>query len=206
MENNIKASQLHAVQYWFADGLAEISGAVICLLITVYFGLLALIPASQAAFALLFLAVFIAAFGIRKLMFWLRQRSTYPRTGYVEPKKGWENRTMFGIAIAFTVLLMVFMLLMVMRGIQTLILMPAIGGAIYAFVFIQAGYRVKLLRFYFLAGFCFLLGLTLSASGLGDLWGAALLSFVTSLLLFSFGIATRISYLRQPKLELSDEQ
>jgi hypothetical protein len=208
MEKNLKASQQRAMQYWFSDGLAELSGGAIALLLAVYFMIQQIIPAAQGSFALIFLAVFVAAFGIRKLMLWFRERTTYRRTGFIEPKKEWEDRRLLGITIGFTVLLMGFMLFTILRGIETFVLLPALGGIIYAFVFALAGYRTKLIRFYFLAGFCLLLGVFLSVSGLGDLWGAALLSLCTSLVLFSFGAVTRLEYLRQAPAtaEQADEQ
>ena len=202
MEKNLKASQQRAMQYWSADGLAELSTAALCFLLAIYFIVQQLLPAAQGSFALIFLIVFIAAFGVRKLMLWYRQRSTYPRTGFVEPKKGWEDRKFLGIAIVFTLLLLGFNLYMILRGIQTVALMPALGGIMFAFMFALAASRIKLVRFYFLAAFCLLLGVFLALSGLGDLWGAALLSLITGLVLLAFGIITRLAYLRQANVVL----
>ena len=207
LENNLKASQKRAVQYWFVDGLAELGGAVICLILAVYFWLMQVVGSSGGSFALLFLFVFIAAFGIRKVLFWYREHSTYPRTGFVEPKKGMGDRRSLGIAIGFAVLLLAFMLYTILRGIQTMTWIPVIAGVIYAFIFALAGYRTKLARFYFLAGFGFLLGVFLALSGLGDLSGAAILSLFIGLVLFAFGIVTRITYLDRTRgaVEQSDE-
>lgn len=196
MENNIKASHTRAMQYLFADGLMELSGAAICLVLGIYFMIMKIAPASQAGFALLFLLVFVAAFGIRKLMMWYRERRTYPRTGYVEIRKEREDRQFLAITIGFSVLLLGFMLFTIMRGIQTIVWMPVIGGVIYAFIFALTGFRTKLVRFYFLAGFCLVLGIFLALSGLGDFWGTALLSFCTSLVLLAFGILTRMTYIK----------
>ena len=208
MEKDLNTSQRRAVQYWFADGLAEIAGGVICFLLAIYFSVQQILPASQGSFGVLFLIVFVAAFGIRKLMFWYRERSTYPRTGFIEPKKGWEDRRLLGIAISFTVLLLGFMLYTILRGIQTMAWMPALCGIIFAFIFALAGYRTKLVRFYFVAAFCLVLGLFLALSGVGDLWGVALLSFCTGLVLFAFGIVTRVTYLHQSSVtaEQADER
>lgn len=207
MDKNMQASQQRAIQYWFADGLAELSGGAIGLLLAIYFCIQQILQDSQGTFALIFLFVFVAAFGIRKLMLWYRERSTYGRTGFVEPKKEWEDRRLLGIVIAFTVLLLGFLLYTVLRGIQTLKWMPAIGGIIFAFIFALAGYRIKLARFIFLAIFCLLFGVVLALSGLGDLWGMALLSLFTSLVLFAFGIVTRTTYLHQSRVaeEQADE-
>jgi hypothetical protein len=197
MEKNLKATQRRAIQYWFADGLAEIGGGMMCLVLALYFSALHILPTSQDGFAIHFLIVFIVAFGIRKLMFWYRERNTYPRTGFIEPKKGWEDRRLMGIAIGFTLLLLGFMLYTILQGLQTIVWMPILAGVILAFIFALAGYRTQLVRFYFLAGFSFVLGAILSLSGIGDFWGAALLSLCTALVLFAFGIVTRIGYLHQ---------
>jgi hypothetical protein len=197
MEKNLKSSQLRAIQYWFSDGLAEIGGGMMCLVLTIYFTALHILPTSQGGFAIHFLIVFIVAFGIRKLMFWYRERKTYPRTGFIEPKKGWEDRRMLGIAIGFTLLLLGFMLYTILQGLQTIFWMPILAGVILAFIFALAGYRTQLVRFYFLTGFNLILGIILSVSGIGDFLGAALLSLCTALVLFAFGIVTRIAYLHQ---------
>jgi hypothetical protein len=208
MKDNLEASQKRAVQYWFSDGLAELSGAAICLLLAIYFGIVQILGSSQGSFALFFLMVFIVAFGIRKVMLWYRERSTYPRTGYVEPKRGWEDHRLLGIAIGFTVIFMAFMLFMILRGIQSMAWMPALVGVIFAFIFSWVGYRTKLVRFYFLAGFSLVLGVFLAIYGIGDLWGAAILSFCIGLVLFAYGIVTRRSYLDQSQVavEQADER
>ena len=207
MQDNLKSSQIRATQYWFTDGLLELSGGTICLLLAVYFAIQQIIPVSSGAFALIFLALFVAAFGIRKLMLSIRQRSTYPRTGYIELKKGWQNRRLSWVAIVFTVLLLAFLLFTILRGIQTMMWMPVIGGIIYLFLFFLVGYRTKLNRFYFVSAFSLLLGLFLSFSGLGDFWGEALLSLGTGLVLLAFGTVTRIDYLHHSPAsgELTDE-
>ncbi len=202
MDNKLQAAQKRAVQYWFADGLAEFSAAAMCLLLAIYFIFQQVVPAAQGSFALIFLAVFVAGIGIRKLMLWFRQRSTYPRTGYVELKQGWEDRRFLAIAIGFTVLLLGFNLYMILRGIKTVVLMPALAGFMLAFMFGLAGVRIKLVRFYFLAGFCLLLGGFLALSGLGDLWGAGLLCFFASLVLFAYGVITRVTYLHQTRVSV----
>jgi hypothetical protein len=204
MENKIKASQIRAMQYWFADGLVELCGGVLCLMLAVYFGIQQILSSSLGSFSLLFLFVFVVAFGIRKLMLRYRQRSTYPRTGFIEPRKGWENRRLLGVEIVFTVLLLGFMLYTIFRGIQTAMWTPAICGALYAFIFSLAGHRTKLVRFIYLAIYSFLLGIILAFSGLGDLWGASVLSLCVGLVLLAFGIVTRATYLHQSSVIAED--
>lgn len=200
MENRLKESQKRAVQYWFSDGLAELSGGAIGIILALYFIIQKIVP--DASFPIIFLFLFMAAFGIRKLMLQYRERSTYPRTGFIEPKKGMQDRLQLGAAVGFSFILLGFMVYTIWQGIQTLRWMPAIGGVIFAFIFTLAGYRSRLARFYFLGAFCLLLGVILAVSGLGDLWGTALLCFGTSLVLLAFGSIARAAYLRQKTTDL----
>jgi hypothetical protein len=126
----------------------------------------------------------------------------------VETKKGWQDRWLLGIAIGFTILLLGFMLYTILRGIQTVVWMPTLAGIVFTFIFALAGFRTKLIRFYFLGAFCLILGVFLALSGLGDLWGTALLSVGTGLVLFAFGAITRTAYLHQTPLteEQADER
>jgi MFS family permease len=208
MDKNLQASQQRAIQYWFADGLAELTGGVLGLLLAIYFCVQQILQSAQGIFALLFLFVFVIAFGIRKLMLWYRERSTYPRTGYVEVKNEREDHKLLGVEVGFTLLLIGFMLYTILRGIQTVVWMPAVAGVVLAFIFALAGYQTKLVRFLFLGAFCLLLGGFLALSGLGDLWGSAILSLGTSLVLFAFGIITRLAYVNQIKTtaKQSDER
>ena len=204
MERKIKASQERALQYWFVDGLMELGAAATCLMLAIFFLALQITPILQAGFAILFLLVFVAAYGLRKLMIRYREHSTYPLTGFVEPQKGWQDRWSLVISIGFSILLLGFMLFTILRGIQTMQWMPAIGGILYAFIFAFTGYRTKLIRFYFLAGFCLALGMLLSLSGMGDFLGAAVLSLSASLILFTLGIITRYAYIRQSSIMVED--
>ena len=63
------------------------------------------------------------------------------------------------------------------------------------------------MRYYFLAGFCLLLGVFLAINSLSDLWGTALLSLATSLVLLGLGVVTRLTYLHQTSgfVEQTDE-
>ncbi len=196
MEQKLKSTQARANQYWFVDGLMEIGGGITCLLLSVYFAILQYFPNSQNLLPLLFVFIFGAAYGLRLLMQNWREHSTYPRTGYVEPERGRLDRWLHVITILFTLVLLGFMLVTILRGIQTMAWFPAIGGVIFAFIFTMIAYRTQLLRFYFLAAFCLVLGLLLAISGVGDFWGAAILSLVTALVMLAFGTLTRISYLR----------
>ena len=209
MEKKLNTSQKRALQYWFVDGLAELTGGVMCIILAIYFGIISLMPDSGWATTILFVIVFGLAFITRWLIQRIRQRYTYPRTGYVAPKSGWEDRRQMIISIVFTLLLLLAMIYLILtRGEGALELTPMIGGVILAFIFSMAGLETKLIRFIYLAIFCLLLGAVLAFSSLSNFWGAAILSLSTSLVLFAYGIITRRAYLRQMPMnvEAPDER
>ncbi len=195
MEEKIRSSRARANQYWFVDGLMELGWGIVCLVLAIYFATLQVVTFAQGSFVILFLLIFVIAFGVRWLLVKQRERSTYPRTGYVEPEPGRSGRRSLAVAIGFTILLLAFMALTILRGIQTFAWQPAITAVIIAFIFSLAGYRTNLLRLYFLSGFCLLLGIFLAASGMGEYWGTAILCLVTAVVLLAFGIVTRTAYL-----------
>jgi MFS family permease len=197
---NLKKSQQRAIQYWFMDGLAELSGGLICLLLAIIFFIQHRLPVTPLSYKALFLIPFIIAFGIRWIMQRVKEHSTYLRTGKVTPKSGWENQGAMAIAISFTVLLLGLMFFQILQAPKSIDWMPGIGGLIFAFIFAWTGYQTALLRLYFLSLFCLLTGVGLAIVGLGGLLGATLLCILTSLILFVFGSVTRWTYLHQNPL------
>jgi hypothetical protein len=197
MITNLKKSQRRAIQYWFIDGLAELSGGFTCLLLAIIFFIQNKLPVTPLIYLALFLITFIVAFGIRWIIQRAKEHSTYLRTGKVTPKSGWENRGALAIAIGFTVLLIVLMAFLTLQARKSVDWTPGIGGLIFAFIFAWTGYQTALIRLYFLSLFCLLTGVLLVFVGPGGFPGAAFLCILTSLVLFVFGGVTRWTYLHQ---------
>jgi len=195
MDNKLKKSGQRAIQYWFADGLAELSGGLICLLLAGLFYLLTLVPWSPLTNLAFFSIAFGGGYAIRRVFLRIKERSTYLRTGYVAPKSPREDKVGLAVAILFTALLMTLMLILLINGPQSLVWTTAIGGLILGFIFGWAGYQTGLWRLDFLAAFCLAAGFGLSISGFGDPGGVAVLMVLASLVLFAFGGLTRWTYL-----------
>jgi hypothetical protein len=196
MNTRLNQSGQRAIQYWFVDGLAYLSGGVICLLLACLNYFFSKVPWTILTNLIFFLVIFGGAYGLRRIMLRVKERSTYPRTGYVAPKTLREDKVGLAIAITFTILLLALMLInLIVNGAQSMKWMPAIGGLILGFIFGWAGYQTGLWRLYFLAAFDLLAGFGLSIIGISDFTGAALLMLLTSLVLFTFGGLTRWNYL-----------
>jgi len=206
MTDQLKATQQRTIQYWFVDGLAELGGGVICLLLALILWLQFIYPTTGWVSLFLMLVVFGIAFGVRWLLQRAKEHSTYPRTGYVAYKGGLENKGALVISLVFALVVLVINIYLILQGEIALTWMPAVGGFIFAFILVWAGYRTGLPRLYFLALFCLLAGVGFALGGLGDLPGTALLSGLTGLVMLIFGVWTRRAYLRQAALlsEASD--
>jgi hypothetical protein len=89
MKSNIELAVQRARGYWFVDGLGEIlSGIVLALLATVFF-FRAQVQNAEQVFSVLNAKDTILILGLSlgmALIVWLKQKITYPRTGYVEPR------------------------------------------------------------------------------------------------------------------------
>ena len=122
-------------RYWYTDGIGELLGGVVFLVLAVYFiaqqyfegtamgGLL------QAAFILIVLGLLF--FG-RKLLNWLKARVTYPRTGYVEYRVSGKNAIRIRILSAFVAMAVAVTSIMIARRIQSIDSMVAITGVLVA--------------------------------------------------------------------------
>lgn len=197
MSSDWKKSQQRAFQYWFVDGWTELGLGLFCLLLGGFFWLQGSLPWSPLSNLVFFVAVFAIGFGLRWGLQQIKERTTYPRTGYVEYKSGWGEKSRVAAAAAFALILLALMIFLVLRGPQSVVWTPAIGGLIFAFIFFGIGRQTGQYRFLFLAFFSLLSGVGFSFSGFGDLIGAATLSGLVGLVLLGFGAWTRLKYLRE---------
>jgi len=201
MQNNLSEVEQRIKSYWFKDGLGELVGGGMILLIGLYFSGQEWLPKGSLGRALLqsSLALLIIAgvFATRWLVNVIKARLTYPRTGYVEYQPGAKNtpsRRFFtaGIAMSVSALLVIFG-----RFFGSFNWLPGFTGLVFGAVFILLRAKVNgVVRFYLLGTFCIILGIALSFTDLPMGYSLGLLYGLTGLVsLFSGGI-TLLSYLQ----------
>jgi hypothetical protein len=173
MKSNLSDVQQRVNRYWYADGLAEILGGGMFLLLAVYFALQDLLgPDSmlsgmlQAGLALLMLG---GAFVSRRMINSLKTRLTYPRTGYVEyrvNKKGTSRKRILVFVLAFTISALTIAFVGIFKSFNSIV---AVTGFIVGMILVLLrGKASGLYRFYALGAISLLLGLALSASDLSE--------------------------------------
>ncbi len=196
MRDHLKKAQQRATQYWFVDGLVELGGGVIGLLLSAAFVMGPAAFRSRWSVPVFFLAALAVTMGLRWVIQRIKERDTYPYTGYVAPLSGWENKRTVAATLLFTLLLLAVNLYLTLRAPQSLLWSPAAGGLAFALVFAWTAYLAAPPRFYFLALFCLLAGGALAISGLGYLPSMGILCGLIGLVLVAFGGLTRRAYLR----------
>jgi uncharacterized protein (DUF486 family) len=200
-EKTLNKTYLRTLQYWFDDGIVELGLGGLFLALGGYFYIQTALENSWLAdwfsgvFALLFIGgwYLVQAF-IRSL----KERFTFPRTGYVAYRKD-ENHRMLRPAIALvtaTLLggLLAFFLIKQPLGWH---LLPAASGLLIAVVFGLIGFRTALPRFYLLATASLILGGVFALSQRSNLLGLTAYCLALGLALLVSGGFILKRYLRQ---------
>ncbi len=167
--------QLHQIEgvegrvraYWYADGWAEIVGGGVLILLGIFFAGQAWLPEASLARAVLAPALLLVLVGggiaTRRIVSAMKARYTYPRTGYVsyrvDETKGRRRRFAAGIVGAVFAGLLVSVAVIV----RSTDWVPGITGILIGAILIYMKVPLSgLRRFYWMAGFCALLGVALS--------------------------------------------
>jgi len=198
MKDQIDHVMRRAQRYWHIDGLTEIAFAWISFILGIYF----YISATQSQGSLLstlldsslILFILAGAFLGNKLISSIKQRVTYPRTGFVSyRRKSGANRW---IAVGVALLMGAIIGAIIDSAPASLDWMTALTGFFLAIPLFILGFRSGAWRFYLLCSVSLLVGLGLSWAGYGNTLGLAYYYFLLSLAMFISGGLTFLNYLR----------
>ena len=157
-------------RYWYKDGIGEMMGGVMFLVLAAYFSLQQYLGDEsfisrmlQAGLVLLLIGgVYVG----RRVVNSAKARITYPRTGYVEYRTNSGNAVLMRILAAFTAMTVASMSVFVARKFDSIDAMVAVTGVLVAVILmVKQGWGSGLGRFYFLSVASLALGGILSVSG-----------------------------------------
>jgi hypothetical protein len=200
-EEMINKAHLRTIQYWFEDGLAEIAGGGLFLLLGVYFYLQATLEKGFLAEILggIFVLVFLGGWYLTgRFVRSGKEHISIPRTGYVAYKRDKNKRKPLRLALTLTISALFSAGMIVLATMRPfgLDVLPAAGGLAIALVLGLMGFRSGLPRFYVPAAVGLLGGLGLSISGRGDIPGMAIVYIFTALVLIANGGIALYRYLQ----------
>lgn len=188
-------------KYWYVDGLSEIAGGLIIFFAGLSYWLVAQMENTAYKFVLLTLAqpvvIILGSWLAQKILPWIKERVTYPRTGYLEFRKPVKKRRFQRILYVGLIAAVVGALVTMISSALPERFLPFLSSVFLTMVSIYIGYHTNVRRFYWIGlvmlGFgAFLtylnfsgsLPYTLLFSGIGIIWVIS-------------GIITLILYLRK---------
>ena len=204
MEEIIQRTQ----RYWCVDGLAEIGFGIFMLLVTLFLLLNILIPHDPTSIFLFLLGYLVIAglggFGLNSIYRQLKERITYPRTGYVAYRRpstiAYPNR--HASRLVGTILLLVFIFTLVTSLIGVLQNSLSIGANLTLFGIIMAlplyllGGAYGVWRFYLLGALIAVLGLVVGRIAFSESIGMLSILGGVGLLTIISGGFTLLNYKR----------
>jgi len=183
-------------RYLYDDGLIEMGVGI--LFIVVGLGLIAFVAIQDNTIlgialivGLLALAAGGAIFTKRALEV-VKERVTYPRTGYVSYHTEESSRGRWVVPV--TALLLLFLSLFLPKELTRI---SSMIGALLFVIICSLGYRLRLRRFYLVGSISLLAGVSASLLFLDEAIGAGATFSITGLTLIVSGALTLSAYLRQ---------
>jgi hypothetical protein len=202
-DRTINLAAKRTLQYWFVDGIVELVLGALLLLLALYFGVIAILPEDSNLGSLLLAALLLVLVVVgvvkQKLIGLLKERLTYPRTGYVAyPRQDKKRR---GLTVLYTIGIGMLVAVLFASTPASLAWIPAVSGWLIGAYWLYQGHRLGLLRFYALAGISAVTGTAITLAGLGEARGLPLFYAVIGLASLVTGGFTLWAYLRQATVQ-----
>jgi len=171
MKDDFAEVEQRVKRYWFSDGIGELAGGGMFLLLAAYFGIPQFLGENNLFSVILqsslVLVMVAGIFVVRWLVTVLKTRLTYPRTGYVEYRVDRNNalrRRMLTMAVAMVI---AFLMVLLAGSIQVVDSTVLVTGVVVGVVFvILRGKSYGVQRFYLLGAISIVIGTALSFSRL----------------------------------------
>ena len=200
MSENIEQIMQRTRAYWYEDGFAEIAvgglfalvgGFVYLQSVTAGTPLVAVISIGMT------LLILGGSFLVKRVVNTLKERVTYPRTGYVaydeKDRAGSGRWFIVGFAFVLAVATLIFRDWVSNAGLEA---MSTVAGLLIAAIFGAMGASFRIRRFYIIAVAAVVIGAAASISGLGDVLGMAVFFAMIGMLVVISGVFALTQYLR----------
>jgi hypothetical protein len=202
MKDNFADVEGRVRRYWFTDGIGELMGGSLFLLLGLYFAAQQYFGDQSPVAAILQSGFIVLVIGGTFLGRWminrLKARITYPRTGYVEYRVKDQNN-MRRRTIAFAIAMGVAMFAIVItRNVTKIDSMVALTGLLVSVILLfNQGWAHGVARFYVLSALALILGIVLSVSGFGRGYNLGLFYGLMGIAFVITGGLTLRHYLRE---------
>lgn len=201
---DIEKIEKRTVRSFYDDGLFEVALGLILLLLGGYFYAQTVLPKDSrlgSILSVLFVLVIVSAgFIVNRILRFLKRAITYPRTGYVAFKKKEPSPKRRAAAAIAGGLIGASLAVLYGLSPSVRVLLPAANGLLFAVAVLLAANKVGVIRFYVLAAASAVIGLAVTAAGIGDIKGVSLYYGLFGLAVILSGLTALIVYLnRSPR-------
>lgn len=197
----IQNAQKRAFQYWYVDGTFEFSFGGLCLVLAAYFYAVSSFGNSWVAdlMSVLFALIVIGSgFIIKKMVMTMKERITFPRTGYVSFARkndaSRKKRILLALVSGAIASMMVVVLLQLPSGLDWAV---ALTGLIFGGVLAYLGFRIGIQRFFVSAFISLVIGSAFGFASLPENFGFVGYYGLMGLVLLTIGGFALWQYLRQ---------
>jgi len=211
MSTDINDLMRKAKSYWYEDGMVETLAG----LFFVAVGLILLAdwaapddwPWKWALAPIFAVVTIVWIFGGRKIISWLKEHITYPRTGYVAyaQQGSWSGRARAILGGILGAAISIVLVATVINRQDIVRLIPLIMGTGVALLLLRIGSSVALTRFYIVALWSLLVGSGLAWSTADMGLSVAVYYAALGAAVAAAGVITFIRYLRSPAPEVGDD-
>ncbi|GAP12350.1 hypothetical protein LARV_00083 [Longilinea arvoryzae] len=162
MNDPIRNNLARPQRYWYVDGLAEMAGGGVILLLGLTYAIGGLLPKGPWRGLVIGIGqpviILCSAWAVRRVVSTLKERVTYPRTGYVQYRhpRG-SNRWSRVLLIGFLAMAISIAVTLLGRGLPEQV-WPAFTGLMLGLAIAYLGARIGLKRFFAVGFFSMLLG------------------------------------------------
>ncbi len=166
MSDQIQDWTKRTQRYWYVDGLAEIGAGLTILMVGLCYLIFTFLhPSSLKNLILgLGLPVFIIGLAVfvRRIVRLLKEKITFPRTGYVSYRRVEPRRKINSILVAILTASVLGLIIYLSRTWVKLQWLTSISGLFAALLILLIAYRIRLIRFFILAIYTCSVGLLAS--------------------------------------------
>jgi len=198
---DIEKIEKRTVRSFYDDGLFEVALGLLLLLLGGYFFAQTVVPKDSrlsSVLSILFVLVIVSAgFIVSRILRLLKRRITYPRTGYVAFKKKEPSRGRKIAAAGAGALIGASLAALYALSPSVRVLLPAVNGLLFAIAVLFVANKIGVIRFYVLAAASAVIGVGVTAAGIGDTKGVSLYYGLFGAAFLLSGLAALIFYLNR---------
>ncbi len=195
-------------KYWYVDGLSEIAGGLIIFAAGLTYWLVSIMENTSIKVILLMLAqpavIVIGSLIVRKYLPKIKERLTYPRTGYLKFRKpSRDRRVKRALTVGMVAGLVAALVSMISSALPNNYL-PLLSS-IFLFIFsIYIGYQTAVSRFYVIGLLMVLLGAAISLMPFKNVLPYTLFFSGVGIIWIISGVITLLRYLKNTSPQVED--